>query len=270
MAWARSEQPWAEPASCQQPVMARACELDVAEGCRAAAWFAAQAGRRPEAATLLQRACELGDHGACAELAAATTLAPGEDPEPLRRLLFAACFRGDHEPSCVRLAVALEDGLLSGHPSSEAGVVWEQACRLNPRHCGRVPPPAPPTAGTDAAAGALYADPAATADGAPDPSERRGSLSADVIRTVIRAHLAEVEACYLEALRRDVNLRGTVTVRFLIEADGHVSAATPVGDTLGDTRATQCIARVVTSWRFPAPEGGGRVSVTYPFTLETH
>ena len=93
-----------------------------------------------------------------------------------------------------------------------------------------------------------------------------GSLSADVIRTVVRAHLGEVRQCYEEQLATNPTLEGTVRVRWVIEADGHVRMATLDGSELGGAVAC-CVLGAVISWEFPAPEGG-LVSVTYPFTLE--
>ncbi|MBP7685629.1 MAG: TonB family protein, partial [Deltaproteobacteria bacterium] len=76
-------------------------------------------------------------------------------------------------------------------------------------------------------------------------------------------------ACYETALARWSALRGTVTVRFIIQPDGTVSTATVVSDTVGDAGLRACITASVVTWRFPAPDGGGLVSVTYPFTLES-
>lgn len=256
---------------CQRPVMERACALDVALGCVAAGTYAADAGERDEAREFEHRACDLGDYDTCARLAETTDAnAPG-GLETLRRLLFAGCFRGEHLRSCVRLAEALDDGPFATDTANEASVAWEQACRLDQRYCSRVPPPRPPPVGTDASAATLYADPSAPAAGTPpDTGDRRGALSADVIRTTVRANQHRVQACYETALARRSTLRGTVTVRFIIQPDGTVSTATVLSDTAGDARLRACIAASVATWRFPAPDGGGLVSVTYPFTLDSH
>jgi TonB family protein len=125
--------------------------------------------------------------------------------------------------------------------------------------------------GTDESAATLYADPSAPPGATPpDTSERRGSLSASVIRDVIRSKRVDVQACYAAALTRRRDLRGTVTLRFLIQPDGTVSTATVVGDTVDDAGLNACVTASVVTWRFPPPDGGGMVSVTYPFTLESH
>ena len=255
---------------CQRPVMERACALDVALGCTVAGAYATDAGEHDEAREFALRACDLGDYDTCARLADTTDAAAPDGIETLRRLLFAACFRGEHLRSCVRLAEALEDGPFATDTANEAGVAWEQACRLDRRYCSRVPPPRPPPVGTDAGSASLYAEPSAPAGAtAPTTGERGGSLSADVIRTVVRANQRHVQACYETALARWSALRGTVTVRFIIQPDGTVSTATVVSDTVGDAGLRACITASVVTWRFPAPDGGGLVSVTYPFTLES-
>ena len=104
-------------------------------------------------------------------------------------------------------------------------------------------------------------------------TEVRGSLSRDVIRSVVRAHLGEVRSCYEEGLRTDPNLAGRVTVSFVIGPTGAVQTASVGSSTLvsatdADELAGACIARAVRSWLFPTPEGGGIVSVNYPFVFE--
>ncbi|MBK7777937.1 MAG: AgmX/PglI C-terminal domain-containing protein [Sandaracinaceae bacterium] len=242
----------------------------MARGCAVAGAYATDAGEHDEARDFALRACALGDYDTCARLAETTDATTPDGIETLRRLLFAACFRGEHLRSCVRLAEALEDGPFATDTANEAGVAWEQACRLDRRYCSRVPPPRPPPVGTDAGSASLYAEPSAPAGAtAPTTGERGGSLSADVIRTVVRANRRHVQACYETALARWSALRGTVTVRFIIQPDGTVSTATVVSDTVGDAGLRACITASIVTWRFPAPDGGGLVSVTYPFTLES-
>lgn len=61
-----------------------------------------------------------------------------------------------------------------------------RACRLRAHH----------PVGTDAGSASLYAEPSAPAGATPtDTSERGGSLSADVIRTVVRANQRHIPCC---------------------------------------------------------------------------
>ncbi|MCB9662247.1 MAG: TonB family protein [Sandaracinaceae bacterium] len=104
----------------------------------------------------------------------------------------------------------------------------------------------------------------------PGTAAVRGSLSADVIRRVVRRHLGEVRFCYEQALNSQPDLRGTVSVRWIISPTGSVTTSTVSGSTLGSARVESCVASAVRRWTFPAPDGGGLVSVTYPFTLESN
>jgi TonB family protein len=104
----------------------------------------------------------------------------------------------------------------------------------------------------------------------PGAAAVNGSLSADVIRRVVRRHLGEVRFCYEQALNSQPDLRGTVSVRWIISPSGSVTTSTVSGSTLGSARVESCVASAVRRWTFPAPDGGGMVSVNYPFTLETN
>lgn len=99
-------------------------------------------------------------------------------------------------------------------------------------------------------------------------AEVRGSLSKETIRRVIQRHLSEVRFCYEEALRKRPALSGRVQVGFLIAPSGAVQQAHVIDSSLDSQEAERCIASAVRRWAFPAPDGGGLVSVRYPFLLE--
>jgi outer membrane biosynthesis protein TonB len=106
-------------------------------------------------------------------------------------------------------------------------------------------------------------------EGLPDAdAAQRGSLSAHLIREVIRAALPQVTACANDAERAGASANGRVTIRFLIVSDGSVAGG-QVEENTGSSRALACcILQHVAGLRFPAPDGGGRVSVTYPWTID--
>lgn len=99
-------------------------------------------------------------------------------------------------------------------------------------------------------------------------SEVRGSLSRELIRRYIRRHLNQVRSCYEQRLASSPDLAGRVAVRFTIGATGQVSRSDVASSTLGNPQTEQCVAGVVRQIQFPAPEGGGVVQVTYPFTFQ--
>lgn len=94
-----------------------------------------------------------------------------------------------------------------------------------------------------------------------------GKLASDIVRRIVRAHLNEVRYCYNQALERDPKLRGKITIEFTIDARGRVPRSTVADNTARDEPLAACIAASVRRWSFPAPEGGGEVTVRHPFTL---
>lgn len=97
----------------------------------------------------------------------------------------------------------------------------------------------------------------------------RGSLSREVIRRVIQRHIGEVRFCYERALQDRPTLAGRVNVQFVISPTGAVQTASIADSDLNAPAVDACIANAVRRWTFPAPEGGGIVVVTYPFTLQS-
>ena len=99
-------------------------------------------------------------------------------------------------------------------------------------------------------------------------AEVRGSLSKEIIRRVVQRNLAQVRFCYERALVTRPELRGRVAVQFLIGPSGAVSQSRVGASSLKSSQLETCIAQAVRRWSFPAPDGGGYVSVSYPFLLE--
>ena len=102
---------------------------------------------------------------------------------------------------------------------------------------------------------------------APGKSKVKGALDKDVITRVIRRHQNEVRYCYEVELQKTPSLTGRLTVLFSIDPHGAVSEATVSESTLGNERVNACVLKRMRSWRFPAPQGGGSVSVTWPWTF---
>ncbi|HOX45672.1 MAG TPA: AgmX/PglI C-terminal domain-containing protein [Myxococcota bacterium] len=94
-----------------------------------------------------------------------------------------------------------------------------------------------------------------------------GPLSMDAIRAVVHGHRDQVRYCYNQALLGHPDLRGKVTLRFVIDERGYVSHSAAVGNDTGDPGLAACVQGRVGTWRFPMPRGGGEVHVTYPFVF---
>jgi TonB family protein len=100
------------------------------------------------------------------------------------------------------------------------------------------------------------------------PTRLSGPLDKSIIRRVVRAHINEVRSCYNQGLVRDPTLRGRVAIQFTIGGTGVVTNSV-VGETsLRDPQVGRCVAKAVKRWRFPKPDGGGMVIVTYPFSMD--
>lgn len=98
----------------------------------------------------------------------------------------------------------------------------------------------------------------------------KGSMDADIIRRIVRAHINEVRYCYNEQLKVHPGLEGRVTVQFAIGPEGQVEVAAIEGidpEHEGLSAVGECAREHVERWRFPKPGNGGRVVVTYPFVL---
>lgn len=100
------------------------------------------------------------------------------------------------------------------------------------------------------------------------PAPIAGLLSPEAIRRVVLANLGQVARCHEAALARHPNLEGRVTIRFAIGGSGAVLSSAPTQNTTGDADVANCIATAVSRWRFPPPQGGGVVTVNYPFNLQ--
>jgi len=96
----------------------------------------------------------------------------------------------------------------------------------------------------------------------------RGSLPKDIIRRVIKQHLAQIRYCYEKELVRSPGIFGKVATQFIISGQGTVSSAKVAQSTLDNAAVERCITQKIRTWRFPKPKGGGIVVVKYPFVLK--
>jgi TonB family protein len=90
-----------------------------------------------------------------------------------------------------------------------------------------------------------------------------GRLDPEQIQQVVRSHYGEFHRCYVDALGRNPDAGGKVTVRCVIDAQGTVTRARVQEATLADCEAVRCILRGFRELSFPPPNGG-TVGVVYP------
>lgn len=92
-------------------------------------------------------------------------------------------------------------------------------------------------------------------------------LDRDAIAAVINRNLGQVRFCYEQGLQSDPNLSGRVSVDFVIGGNGMVKSAAVGNTTLNSKLIEDCILLRMKSWKFPFPQGGVDVKVSYPFVL---
>jgi len=100
------------------------------------------------------------------------------------------------------------------------------------------------------------------------PSESgvvRGSLDKRVIRGVIHEQIGMIHQCL--STYGHPGEGGRIAVRFIIRGDGNVTDASVDESTFDNPRLEKCVLAAPQYWRFPKPEGGGIVIVTYPFEM---
>lgn len=94
-----------------------------------------------------------------------------------------------------------------------------------------------------------------------------GGLDRDLIADVINRNLGQIRFCYEQGLQGDPALAGRVAVDFTIGGQGQVKVAAVGSTTLNSKLVEDCILLRLKTWKFPLPEGGSDVKVSYPFAL---
>jgi tetratricopeptide (TPR) repeat protein len=79
----------------------------------------------------------------------------------------------------------------------------------------------------------------------------------------VRQNFGRFRLCYEEGLKRNPNLEGRVSARFVIGRDGSVQNASNGGSDIPDSGVVSCVLAAFPGLSFPQPEGG-IVTVTYP------
>ncbi len=94
-----------------------------------------------------------------------------------------------------------------------------------------------------------------------------GGLDRDAIAAVINRNLGQVRFCYEQGLQGTPSLAGRVAVDFTIGGNGMVKTASVANTSLGSKIVEDCIVLRLKSWKFPLPQNGVDVKVSYPFVL---
>ncbi|MEZ0391788.1 MAG: AgmX/PglI C-terminal domain-containing protein [Pseudobdellovibrionaceae bacterium] len=102
-----------------------------------------------------------------------------------------------------------------------------------------------------------------------DEGDVVGGLDREVIAAYIRSKLGEILYCYERQLSANPDLYGKVGIKFTIAGSGSVETQRIGDSTLRNATVEGCILQRVAKWKFPAPEGGTKVLVTYPFLFKS-
>ncbi|MBE2250905.1 MAG: TonB family protein [Myxococcus sp.] len=95
-----------------------------------------------------------------------------------------------------------------------------------------------------------------------------GGLDKDVIMKVIKRHQNEIKFCYEQELQQNASLAGKVAVAWTIDPAGAVSEAAVSESSIGSANVESCILQRIRRWKFPEPDGGGIVNVTFPWIFK--
>ncbi len=92
-------------------------------------------------------------------------------------------------------------------------------------------------------------------------------LDRDAVAAVIQKNLGQVRFCYEQGLQSDAALNGRVAIGFTIGGNGLVKSANVENTTLNSKTVEDCLVMRLRSWKFPLPEGGVDVKISFPFVL---
>lgn len=90
-----------------------------------------------------------------------------------------------------------------------------------------------------------------------------GTLKASAVARILSRGMRALKGCYQRALKRNPKLSGKITVILSINATGKVTKVEIDTDTVGDSSVNACIKGFSRRWRFPPPEDGGSVEVSF-------
>jgi TonB family protein len=102
------------------------------------------------------------------------------------------------------------------------------------------------------------------------PSEEamvEGGLDRDQIAAVINKNKGQIIYCYEQGLQGQPELRGRVSVQFVIGAKGRITVASVAQSSLRSKQVEGCMLAKMKTWQFPPPTGNVNVDVLYPFDL---
>lgn len=95
-----------------------------------------------------------------------------------------------------------------------------------------------------------------------------GGLDRDAIAAVVQRNMGQIRFCYEQGLQLEPALAGRVVASWTINSQGAVIDPGIANTTLKSKTVEDCIMMRLRSWKFPLPQGGVSVKVSYPFMLK--
>ncbi len=95
-----------------------------------------------------------------------------------------------------------------------------------------------------------------------------GGLDMDQIQAVINRNKGQIVYCYEQGVQRQPDLRGRVSVQFVIGPSGRITMAQVAHTSLRSAAVESCMVAKMRTWQFPHPVGNVSVDVLYPFNLQ--
>ena len=93
-------------------------------------------------------------------------------------------------------------------------------------------------------------------------------LNEDQVKFVIESNWYQIEDCYSVALRKDPNLTGYVTIKWVVNKTGNVEAATVDQSTVNNAFLESCTLDVVKRWKFGGVEDARIAQLKYQFVFD--
>ncbi|MEQ1876690.1 MAG: AgmX/PglI C-terminal domain-containing protein [Bdellovibrionia bacterium] len=94
-----------------------------------------------------------------------------------------------------------------------------------------------------------------------------GDIDRAGIRRVIVASQSQIKACFDRSLNTDPDLHGKVVLSWDISGPGTASNVRVKESTVGAAQLENCLSRVISNLRFPAPPKDQVAEVTFPFVF---
>ena len=95
-----------------------------------------------------------------------------------------------------------------------------------------------------------------------------GGLDSDQIKAVIDRNRGQIIYCYEQGLQNQPDLRGRVSMQFVIGPAGRITTLKVAQSSLESKVIEGCMVAKMKSWQFPRPVGHVNVDVLYPFNFQ--